>query len=96
MTKFVMIGKNKEETNMLLMDVSRRMKKSHEKLEFVQIGFASKPYNRGEAMIRIRSRHHKPLRILKRDYRNKYASSVWHNTGNTGSGCRTARIRFKY
>ena len=96
MSKFVMIGKNKEETNMLLGDISRKMKKSHEKLEFVQMGFTSKPYHRGEAMIRIRSKHHRPLRILKRNYRNKYASSVWHNIGNTGCGCRTSRIRFKY
>lgn len=81
---------------MRLMDASRKMKKSHEKLEFVEIGFASKAHHRGEAMIRIRSRHHKPLRILKRDYRNKYASVVWHNTGNTGSGCRTSKVRFKY
>ena len=81
---------------MRLMDATRRMKKGHEKLEFIQLGFASKPYHRGEAMIRIRSRHHKPLRILKRDYRNKYASVVWHNTGNTGCGCRTSKVRFRY
>ena len=85
----------KEEINMLLMDASRRMKKAKGE-GFIVWGFDSKPYHRGEAMIRIRSRHHKPLRILKRDYRNKYASVVWHNTGNTGSGCRTSRVRFKY
>ena len=81
---------------MQMMENSRKMKKSKKKLEFVQIGFASKAHHRGEAMIRIGSKHHKNLRIHKRDWRNKYASVVWHNTGNTGCGCRTSRVRFKY
>ena len=74
---------------------SERMEKAKD-YRFIQCGFDPKPWHRGEAMIRIRSRHHRPLRILKRNYRNKYVSYVWHNTGNTGYGCRTSKVRFKY
>lgn len=82
---------------MLMMENSGKMKRANKKLGFIQLGFDSKPQHRGEAMVRIGSKHHKNLRIHKRDWRNKYASVVWHNTGGrTGCGCRTSRVRFKY
>lgn len=63
---------------------------------FVQDGYSSAPQNRGQQLINIRNRNHYHIRINNGNWRNKYHCYVWHNTGNTGSGCRTAQRRFQY
>lgn len=80
---------------MQMMDNSGKLKKVT-RSGFVHRGFDSAPWHRGQQMINIRNMHHFHIKIHNRGYRNKYASSVWHNTGNTGCGCRTAKRRFEY
>ena len=74
---------------------SRHMKKAG-KEGFIHDGFELNPRFKGQQMVNITNRNHYHIKLFHRDMRNKYYSSVWHNKGNTGAGCRTSRIRFNY
>lgn len=77
------------------MDISGRLRKVTRR-GFSHEGFDAQPWHRGQQMINIRNQHHFHVRRYNRGYKNKYASYVWHNTGNTGCGCRTAKRSFRY
>lgn len=78
-----------------MLDISKKMKKVS-KTGFICEGYDLSPWHRGQQMINIRNMNHYHVKLPNRRFRNKYASSVWHNTGNTGCGCRTSSRRFKY
>ena len=81
---------------MLLMeDHSRKMTKAG-KEGFIHNGYSLAPRHRDQKMVDIINRNHTRVTLKAKGFRNKYSCTVWHNTGNTGAGCRTSHRRFNY
>ena len=81
---------------MQLMGIYSMHMKKVRKGGFIHKGYTLAPRHRDQKMVDITNRNHRRVALKPKGFRNKYSTTVWHNTGNTGAGCRTSYRRFRY